>query len=64
MVPIYINDICPKEILGNYAAFTGLFLILGLLLNFVLAEIFIQTNASCEITWRFMFGTIAIFIAF
>jgi SP family facilitated glucose transporter-like MFS transporter 9 len=46
MVPIYINDLSPKEIVGSFGVFTNLFVVIGVVAAFLMAIILTSANAS------------------
>lgn len=46
MVPIYINEVCPKQIVGIFGVFTQLFVVIGTLVNYVLGLILTKSDIS------------------
>jgi hypothetical protein len=40
IVPLYINDLCPSQIVGAFGVFTNLFIVIAMVLCFVIQVIF------------------------
>lgn len=56
LVPIYINEICPKDIVGSFGVFTQLFVIVAVVLCYIMGMIFVLASNVGEFMWRFMFA--------
>ena len=46
IIPIYINELCPKQIVGVVGVFTQLFTVLALVINYSLGIILSKMNTS------------------
>ena len=58
MVPIYINEVCPKQIVGVLGVFTQLFIVLGTLVNYIIGLILTKADVGpssfCRIMQTYM----------
>jgi hypothetical protein len=64
ITPIYINELAPVEIQGQFGAFTQLFVVIAQVVSYALGVIFADTNADSEIVWRFMFSFTEVTVIF
>lgn len=56
LVPIYINELCPKEVVGSFGVFTQLFVVIAVVLCYIMGMIFVLASSVGEFMWRFMFA--------
>lgn len=73
IVPIYINELAPKDIVGSFGVFTQLFVVLALVVSYALGLILLAAEAGPFVFYRIMVGfniitlltqTICLFIGF
>jgi MFS family permease len=56
LVPVYINELSPKEIVGSFGVFTQLFQNIGVVFSYLLGLILYSSGLNGDILWRIMFG--------
>ena len=56
LVPIYINEIAPKQILGSFGVFTQLLVVGSVLITYIVGMVFVLVDSTGEFMWRFMFA--------
>ncbi len=56
LIPAYISELSPKEVVGNFKVFNQLFFILGVLFAYSLGAILTKSGVPDDIKWRIMFG--------
>ncbi len=64
LVPVYINELSPKEIVGTFGVYTQLFAMFGVVVAYGLGTILTKAGVSDQIMWRVMFGFDIITISF
>jgi hypothetical protein len=62
IVPIYINELTPKQIVGSFGVFTQLLVVFALVISYALGLIFTAANIGPFAFFRLMVGLNAIFI--
>lgn len=62
IVPIYINELAPKQIAGSFGVFTQLFVVIALVLSYALGIIFTAIDLDAFVFFRLMVGINTIFI--
>ena len=62
MVPIYIHELCPKEVLGSYGVFTQLFVIVALVFVFGMGLAFDSASLAAEDFYRLMVSMVGVFV--
>jgi MFS family permease len=56
LVPVYINELSPKDIVGIFGVYTQLFAMLGLVTVFGFGVILTKSGVEYQVLWRVMFG--------
>lgn len=64
IIPIYINEIAPKQVMASYGVFTQLFVVIGIIFSYGMGLIFNAVGLSAFLFYRLMVGIIAIFTIF
>lgn len=64
IVPIYINELAPRQIIGSFGVFTQLFVLVGVVVSYALSLILNACNAEAFVFYRVMllFNVILILI--
>jgi MFS family permease len=62
IVPIYINELAPKQIVGSFGVFTQLLVVIALVVSYALGLIFTAVDVGPFTFFRLMVGINAIFI--
>jgi MFS family permease len=62
IVPIYINEIVPKQIVGSFGVFTQLFVVIALVVSYGIGLILNALDAAPFVFYRIMVGLNAITI--
>lgn len=60
LVPIYINELAPKQVVGSFGVFTQLFVVVALVVSYGIGLIFQATNVGDFVFYRLMVGLNAI----
>lgn len=56
LIPAYISELSPKDVVGNFKVFNQLFFVSGILFAYVLGAIITKSGIPDHIKWRLMFG--------
>ncbi len=56
LIPVYINELSPKDIVGIFGVYTQLFAMLGLVTVFGFGVILTKSGVEYQVLWRVMFG--------
>lgn len=56
LVPIYINELAPKQVVGSFGVFTQLFVVVALVVSYGIGLIFQATNVADYTFYRLMVG--------
>lgn len=64
LVPIYINELTPKQIVGSFGVFTQLFVVIALVFSYGIGIAMQATDVPDDKFYRLMVGLIGIFIIF
>lgn len=64
LVPVYINELSPKAIVGIFGVYTQLFAMFGVVVAFGLGIILTKCGVEDQIMWRIMFGLDILTISF
>lgn len=62
IIPIYIHELAPKEIVGSFGVFTQLFVVVGIIVSYGLGLILDAANANHFVFYRIMVAANAIMI--
>jgi MFS family permease len=54
IVPIYINELAPRQIIGRFGVFTQLFVMVGVVVSYALSLILSACNAEAFVFYRVM----------
>ncbi len=64
LIPAYISELSPKEVVGNFKVFNQLFFVSGVLFAYSLGTILTKSGVPDHIKWRVMFGVNIIVILY
>ena len=56
ITPIYINEVCPKDLIGSFGVFSQLLIGMGVFVAYLIGMIFNLADSTGEVMWRFMFA--------
>ena len=62
IIPIYINELCPKQIVGVFGVFTQIFVALALVVNYGIGIILKKMEVSSFVFYRIMVSYDALLI--
>lgn len=62
IVPIYINELAPKQIVGSFGVFAQLFVVFGIIISYGIGLIMQKTNVSAFVFYRIMVSINAVLI--
>ena len=54
IIPIYINELCPKQIVGVFGVFTQIFVVLALVVNYAIGTVLTKSNTAPFTFFRIM----------
>ena len=55
IVPIYIKELCPKQLLGSLGVLTQFYVVTAIVCCYALGLILNSTNVDGQVMWRVMF---------
>jgi len=64
LVPAYISELSPKDVVGNFKVFNQLFFVSGVLFAYTLGTILSKSEVDDHFMWRGMFGFNIVMILF
>lgn len=64
LIPAYISELSPKEVVGNFKVFNQLFFVSGILFAYTLGMILTKSKVDDRFLWRGMFGFNFVMIVF
>lgn len=56
LIPAYISELSPKDVVGNFKVFNQLFFVLGILFAYFLGTVLEKAGVPDHIKWRLMFA--------
>jgi MFS family permease len=62
IVPIYINELAPKQIVGSFGVFAQLFVVFGVIISYGIGLIMQKTNVNAFVFYRIMVSINAVLI--
>lgn len=54
IIPVYINELCPKQIVGVFGVFTQIFVVLAQVTNYAIGVVLSDANVSSFAFFRIM----------
>ncbi len=64
LVPVYINELSPKDIVRIFGVYTQLFAMFGVVFAFGMGIILAKAGVNDQVMWRIMFGLDILSISF
>lgn len=56
LIPAYISELSPKDVVGNYRVYNQLFFVSGIFFAYVYGTILTKSGVPDHIKWRLVFG--------
>jgi hypothetical protein len=56
LIPAYISELSPKDVVGNFKVFNQLFFVSGILFAYLLGIVITKIGVPDYMKWRLMFG--------
>lgn len=60
ITPVYIKELCPKAVIGNFGVFTQLYVAVGLVIAYGIGLILVETNVGPDAFYHIMVSVIAV----
>ena len=64
LVPVYINELAPKQIIGSFGVFTQLFVVVAVVISYGIGLVFETTGVDRAVFYHLMVSIIGFFVIF